>query len=170
MYNVWAAIISVGGMVLVTFFNLLGTRWSTRQENERLRDHLLEDWRLQQFGEWEKELRDCLSRLLAAVDPQLPSDFDYANIIAIVHRTQLLLDANDSDQSDLNSAVNKLALTITGWGEGQFNRRQMLPLQDAVMLASKSNSGGHFNTAQNRAGGDSSMVGCLVGLLKYSCK
>lgn len=136
MYSVWAAVITVGGMVLVTAFNLLGTMWTTRQETTRLRRHLLDDWRLQQYRQWEKELKDCLADLIAAVDPEAPVP-DQASIVRLVHRIQLLLDESDGTQATLNSAVNHLALTVAGWTSEKPDLSSLLALQNEVIVSGK---------------------------------
>lgn len=82
-------------------------------------------------------VRDSVSELIAAVDPQLPGDADIMKIITLVHRTQLLLDEEESSQAAANQALNELALEATGWLEGAPDPRRVLQLQNNLLNATK---------------------------------
>lgn len=138
MYNVWAAVVTVGGMVLVSMFSMLATRWSAKEETERLRQHLLSDSRLQQHREWEAQLRDHLSEIIALADPQLTQHPDRVSIITLVHRSQLLLNESDPAQAKVNGALNALALEVTGWSSRRApDAAHVLSLQNDLINAAK---------------------------------
>lgn len=137
MYDVWAAVITVGGMVLVSMFSMIGTSMAAREETKRLRQHLLADSRLQQHRAWQKQLRDQLGELIAMVDPQNTAPFDRASLITLVHRSQLLLNESDSAQANVNAALNALALEVTGWSQRPGDISYLLGLQNDLIKATK---------------------------------
>ncbi len=135
MEHLYQSVITVFGMLAVAVIGLLSTRWTVRQENERLHRQLERGSLLKQTQEWQERLRLSVSEILAAVDPQSRRDFDMDRVTFLIHSTQLLLDQSDEKQNSVNQALNELALQATGWGIERPSGQKILGLQDKLIRA-----------------------------------
>ncbi|HZS48404.1 MAG TPA: hypothetical protein VFC63_25260 [Blastocatellia bacterium] len=113
---VFAAIIGVGGSVLVAATGLITqlyiTRTVIRAEREKLREQLRAE-ELSRTREKRKDrLLDAVSELLTASDPQTATGVNYGLVANLIIHVQLLLDLNIPTDRQLNAALNNLGLRL----------------------------------------------------------
>lgn len=113
--EVLAALIGLGGALVGAIIQWLVARSTIRAETERLHRHLANEFRLQQFSEWQTEFRSVMSELLAVTDPEVYSSPPKERIVPLVLKAQLMLNLQVASHAKVNGLINDLALTVNGW-------------------------------------------------------
>jgi hypothetical protein len=117
--EVLSALIGLGGALVGAIIQWLVARSTIRAETERLHRQLANEFRLQQFSEWQTEFRSVMSELLALTDPEAHPSPPKERIVPLVLKAQLMLNLKMPSHAKVNGLINSLALTINGWHGSQ---------------------------------------------------
>lgn len=130
-----AAMIGVGGVLLGGAAQWLVARATIRAETERLHRQLSDEFKLQQFSEWQSRFQDVMADLLAATDPEA-GVLDQSTIVPLVLRAQLMLNPELPPHAKTNGLINRLALATGGW-HGEQDSQLILTIHAALLDAAK---------------------------------
>lgn len=117
--EILAALLGLGGAVVGAIVQWLVARSTIRAETERLHRQLSDEFRLQQFSEWQAEFRSVMSELLALTDPEVNKPFLKERIVPAVLKAQLMLNLEVPSHAKVNGLINALALSVNGWRGSQ---------------------------------------------------
>jgi len=124
-----AAIISVGGVALGAAISQLMTFLTTRRlissEYRRMIAQIEREARERCRERRTERLIETLSRLLAASDPELHRRPPYEEAVALIHRSQLLLNLGSDAERALNGKLNELGLALAGYVQSPGTDRQV---------------------------------------------
>jgi len=128
-----AAIISVGGVALGAAISQLMTFLTTRRlissEYRRMIAQIEREARERCRERRTERLIETLSRLLAASDPELHRRPPYEEAVALIHRSQLLLNLESDAERALNGKLNELGLALAGYVQSPGTDRQVMLLR-----------------------------------------
>ena len=114
--TVVAAIIGVGGSVIVAVTGLITQLYITRTVIRAEREKLSEQLRVEESSRTNEKrkdrLLDAISELLTASDPQTAKGVNYGRVANLIIHIQLLLDLNIPTDRQLNAALNYLGLRL----------------------------------------------------------
>ena len=91
------------------------TKSTIHAATERLHSQISREYELEQFSNWQSELRESISELLIVTDPEGQESVSKHLVAKFTHKTQLLLNQNIASHSIVNQLVNQLALQVNGW-------------------------------------------------------
>jgi hypothetical protein len=130
--TVTAAIVGVGGAVLVAVVSvvtqLFVTRNVIRAERERLAAQLYGEEASRAREKREQRLLDAISELLAASDPQSDDGVRYGRVANLIIHVQLLLDLNVPVEKSLNGALNDLGFRLQ-----EYHPVRQRPIDDKII-------------------------------------
>lgn len=129
------AMIGVGGVMLGGVAQWMVARATIRAETERLHHQLSNEFKLQQFSEWQSRFQDVMAELLVATDPEAGA-LEQSAIVPLVLRAQLMLNPKLPSHAKTNSLINRLALATGGW-HGEQDTQSILTLHAALLDAAK---------------------------------
>lgn len=129
------AMIGVGGVLLGGAAQWLVARATIRAETERLHRQLSDEFKLQQYSEWQRRFQDVMADLLAATDREA-GVLDQSTIVPLVLRAQLMLNPELPTHAKTNGLINRLALATGGW-HGEQDSQSILTIHAALLDAAK---------------------------------
>ena len=85
-----------------------------------------EDWLLQ-----------SVPALLAASDPELHAEFNYTEVVTLIHKLQVILVPTNALEGAVNQAANDIGVVVQAAKSGQRNISSLLSAQDALVRATR---------------------------------
>lgn len=131
-----AALIGLGGVALGSLGQWLISRSVVRAEMERLHRQLSEEFRFQQYSEWQSKFFAVVAELLAATDIEASSPFEKKKIVPLAIRAQLLLNPSVPSHAKVNGLINRLALAVNGW-QKEASEGEILSLHAELLDAAR---------------------------------
>lgn len=136
-----AALIALGGVavggLLTGWFQRANTKTLISAELNKLYVHLEGEARKHLLGRKQDELMGTVPDLVAAADPELHAKFDYARLVTLVHRVQLVLDPSKATDARLNQAASDLGFAIQAAVTGERDVARILRAQAEVIDATR---------------------------------
>lgn len=133
--EVIVALLGLGGAIVGGAVQWLVARSTIRAETERLHRQLSNEFRLQQFSEWQSRFQDVMADLLIATDPEA-GPLEQKAIVPLVLKAQLMLNPKLPEHARANGLINQLALATSGW-QGKPDARSILTIHAALLDAAK---------------------------------
>jgi len=85
----------------------------------------------------EERLLQFIPSLLAASDPELHADFNYPEVVMLIHKIQVTLIPRDPLERAVNDAVGKLGLAVQAAKCGQGSSNELLSAQDTLVRVTR---------------------------------
>ena len=110
--EVLSALIGLGGALVGAIVQWLVARSTIRAETERLHRQLSNEFRLQQFSEWQTEFRSIMAELLALTDPEAQPSLPKERIVPLVLKAQLMLNIQVPSHAKVNGLIGDVGYTF----------------------------------------------------------
>ncbi len=133
--EVLVALIGLAGAIVAGTVQWFVARSTIRAETERLHRQLSNEFRLQQFSEWQNRFQDVMADLLVATDPEA-GPLEQKAIVPLVLKAQLMLNPELPSHAKTNGLINHLALATGGW-QGKPDAHSILTIHAALLDAAK---------------------------------
>jgi hypothetical protein len=117
-----ASSVLVGGLATAAIQHWLAKATVSREDRKQRR------------AEFRSRFEECVVRLLEQTDPDIHPVPSIPEITRDIIRLQLYLDLEDNDHRDLNSYLNRLAISISEFSESQ-DKKLVLREHGAVLDA-----------------------------------
>ena len=128
--------VAIGG-VLTGWFQHANTKILVAAELHKLKVQLEGEVQKRLLGRKQDWLMEAIPELVAAADTELHAQFDYARVVALIHRVQLLPDPNRPVDARLNGAVSDLGFAVQAAESGNRDVSQLLSAQAKVTEAAR---------------------------------
>ena len=117
--TVTASFITVFGMLSVALISGIiqykVTKTIIRSEDDKMKLQLNAESKFRQYESWKIRFQEVSSELLKELDPELNKHIDNEEkLVALIHKTQIMLNLEIESHCNVNNLINKLGLEING--------------------------------------------------------
>ena len=115
--TVIASFITVFGMLSVALLTGIiqykVTKTIIRSEDEKIKLQINAESRIRQYENWKNKFQEVSAELLKELDPELNIHIDNeSKLVALIHKTQIMLNLEIQSHSNVNNLINQLGLAI----------------------------------------------------------